>query len=457
MPIRRRFAVSSRCVASKLLAVSAMKAAHFLKLRTFLPMLCVLASPAYAQTPGDKNPQIHAGPIALYVDCRDFECDDDYIRTEIPFATHVRDRRDADVYVLITSEATAAGGQEARLAFIGQGRFEGLEDTLQYVSPPAASEDQVREGLKNTITRGLVRYLNQTSLAQDLTVMYVPSAPASTSLRDAWKRWTFALTANTYINGEQSLKSSSVSGSISATRVTDALKVNASVHGDYSSNSFAVQQGRNVVSHQRSFGFTAIVAPSVNQHMSIGVRMSGVSSTFLNQTLTLRVAPAIELNAFRYSEANRRMLIVEYSAGVTAFDYEERTLFGKLSERLPSHNLLVSLLLRQPWGSVGLAAEGSQYLHDYKQNRAIVGGNMDWNIARGLSFVTTVHAAHIRDQVFLPARGLTDEEILLRQRQLATSYSYSASVGVSYTFGSRFAAVVNRRFAGSAGGTMFVQ
>jgi len=128
-----------------------------------------------------------------------------------------------------------------------------------------------------------------------------------------------------------------------------------------------------------------------------------------------------------------------------------------LSERLPTHHLLISLRLRQPWGSVGVGAEGSQYLHDRSKNRLIAGGNMDWNIVRGLSFVTFVHAAHINDQVFLPARGLSNEEILLRQRQLATSYSYSASIGFSYSFGSRFASVVNRRFSGSLGGLNFVQ
>jgi hypothetical protein len=40
----------------------------------------------------------------------------------------------------------------------------------------------------------------------------------------------------------------------------------------------------------------------------------------------------------------------------------------------------------------------------------------------------------------------------VRQRQLATSYSYSVYFGVSYTFGSIFNNVVNPRFGSSGGG-----
>jgi hypothetical protein len=55
-------------------------------------------------------------------------------------------------------------------------------------------------------------------------------------------------------------------------------------------------------------------------------------------------------------------------------------------------------------------------------------------------------ASRINDQLYLPAEGATDEEILLRRRQLATSYRYRLSIGASYTFGSIFNNVVNTRF-----------
>ena len=67
-------------------------------------------------------------------------------------------------------------------------------------------------------------------------------------------------------------------------------------------------------------------------------------------------------------------------------------------------------------------------------------------VARGLSVAANVNASRIRDQLGLPARGATDEEILLRIRQLQTGYEYNFGVSLTYTFGSIFSSVVNPRF-----------
>ncbi|MFH5882752.1 hypothetical protein ACG2F4_00460 [Halalkalibaculum sp. DA3122] len=51
----------------------------------------------------------------------------------------------------------------------------------------------------------------------------------------------------------------------------------------------------------------------------------------------------------------------------------------------------------------------------------------------------------INDQLSLSKQDLTEEEIILRQRALATDYSMSATIGVSYTFGSIYNNIVNPR------------
>jgi len=55
---------------------------------------------------------------AVFIDCA--ECDYDYIRSEITFVTFVTERTAADVHVLVTSQATAAGGTSFTFDFIGQ-------------------------------------------------------------------------------------------------------------------------------------------------------------------------------------------------------------------------------------------------------------------------------------------------------------------------------------------------
>jgi len=300
--------------------------------------------------------------------------------------------------------------------------------------------------------------VNRTSLAEDLTVVYAPAAsPSPAAVQDPWNHWTFATTVNGFVTGEEVVSSMSVGGSVSASRVTDAWKISTSIQSQYDTTTFDIETDRKITSVQRSHGFSSLVVRSLNDHVSVGARASALSSRFLNQELTLRLAPALEYNVFAYRESTSRMLTFEYSVGGSAFDYDEKTIFGKTSETLLDQRLLASLRLTQPWGSVLIAAEGSHYLKDFRKQRGTMFGSIDWNLAKGLSLLTSFDVKRIRDQVFLAARGASAAEILLRQRQLATSYSYSASLGISYTFGSRHATIVNRRFAGSIGHMSVVQ
>ncbi|MEO7823036.1 MAG: hypothetical protein ABIS15_05470, partial [Gemmatimonadaceae bacterium] len=79
----------------------------------------------------------------------------------------------------------------------------------------------------------------------------------------------------------------------------------------------------------------------------------------------------------------------------------------------------------------------------------------DLRLFKGLSLFFFGQGSIIRDQLYLRRGNLSDTERLLRLRQLATSYSYFANVGLSYSFGSIFNNIVNSRFGGSSGGFMF--
>ena len=52
----------------------------------------------------------------------------------------------------------------------------------------------------------------------------------------------------------------------------------------------------------------------------------------------------------------------------------------------------------------------------------------------------------INDQLALPKGGISDTDILLRNKLTETKFSYYAYFGVSYTFGSIYNNVVNPRF-----------
>jgi hypothetical protein len=436
---------------------------HFIHIRarSFVWLLLTLhtfGSLADAQTLSNSFAHARHEPVRIYLDCKGLRCDHDFLRTDIAFVTHMRDRHDADVHILITAQPTAEGGSEATLTFIGQNEFRGVDDSLRYLSAPATSADQLRQGLSNAIKRGLVRYANVTPLSEDITVMYTPSTSSASVLsRDPWNHWTFATMVNGYVAGEAIVNSMSIGVSLSANRTTDIWKISTSIHSQYDRTTFDVDPERKIETVQRSHAFSTLLVGSVNDHLSIGARASALSSRFLNQKLTLRLAPAIEYNVFRYRHSTSRSLTFEYSLGGIDVDYEEETIFGKNHERLLDQRLLASLRLNQRWGSVLMAAEGAQYLHDRRKQHGTIFGSIDWRLAKGLSLVTSVDLKRIRDQLSLPARVVSQEEILLRERQLVTSYTYSASFGISYTFGSPLAQIVNRRFAGSVGTMNVVQ
>ena len=82
----------------------------------------------------------------------------------------------------------------------------------------------------------------------------------------------------------------------------------------------------------------------------------------------------------------------------------------------------------------------------------MVFGDREFRVARGRFFNIYGSSSLVRDQIYLAIADLSDEEMLVRRRQLATDYEYRLSIGITYAFGSIYNNVVNSRFAGSSGG-----
>jgi hypothetical protein len=113
----------------------------------------------------------------VFIDCQ--RCDIDYIRTEITFVNFVRDRKEADVHLLITTQRTGSGGQEYTVAFIGQGEFKDLQSNLRYVTGITDTYDEVRRGLVQTLKLGLTPFVARTPMGRSLVIGL--ARPSSTS------------------------------------------------------------------------------------------------------------------------------------------------------------------------------------------------------------------------------------------------------------------------------------
>ena len=115
-------------------------------------------------------------PLRVFVDCQ-WECDLDFIRTELDWVSYMRDRADAQVHVLVTAQTTGGGGRHFTFNFIGLRSFDGVGDTLTFTASADDSQDVRRRGMVRVLSLGLVPFVARTPHA--LTA--APFATSSTS------------------------------------------------------------------------------------------------------------------------------------------------------------------------------------------------------------------------------------------------------------------------------------
>lgn len=398
--------------------------------------------------------------VRLFLDCS-YYCDEAFLKNEITFVDWVRDRKAADVHVLVTSQGTGGGGSEYTLKFIGLARFAGVEQTLRYLAPNTSTSDETRRGIGDTLKRGLVRYVSETPMASRLRITLVdPGASAKAQAdprNDPWNLWVFRTSIGGSLNGEKSSNSRSFRGSASASRTTDEWRLSFSGSGSYNSSNYEFSDTESFRSITRNFDGSATVVKSLTQHWSAGLLGSGEKSTYLNYDFRVRVAPGLEYNFFPYSESTRRMFTVQYTVGLNRFDYEEQTIYGKTEENLVDHRLGTSLNLRQPWGTASASMSFTQYLSMLDKYRLSAFGSTSVRLFKGFSFNVFGSASRTRDQINIRLGKASPEEILVRQRQLASGYNYFMNFGISYSFGSIFNNIVNPRFGGSGGSVVFIE
>lgn len=370
--------------------------------------------------------------------------DIDFFKAEIPFVEFVAGQEEAQVRVVIAPQGPPGGGP-ITISFFGLKEFEGENNTLTYSSAPGDKPEDVRRGVAGLVKLGLLRYAGKTPAAKDLSVRFLDQAKP-TSVVDKYDFWVFSLSANAFLMGETQFEEGMYYGSFSANRVTPELKVRTSVSGNFSKSKFDFGEGEVYESRSHGYGFSGLVVKSLGEHWSAGAFLSAQSSTYSNLKLSLTAAPAVEFDLFPYSESTKRQLRILYRLGFTRARYNEETIYFKTSESLLQGALSCAYEVVRPWGRASVTLEGSHYFHDVSKNRLELETSVEFRVWRGLSFEIHGGYARIRDQIALSAEGATYEEILLRQRELSTGYSYSFSVGLNFSFGSTRSNVVNPRF-----------
>jgi hypothetical protein len=330
-----------------------------------------------------------------------------------------------------------------------------MDDRQEVSTAPQIPEEEVLERVSRAIGLGLARYVAQTPTADRLRVVEdegLGERAAAGPQDDPWDFWVFRTSIEASVEGEDRQNQLSLDGTLSANRVTEKHKLEMSVDGRYEREEFEVDDSTTVKSIERDYEFESLAVWSIGAHWSVGAEANVEHSSFRNQDLAIRIAPALEYNLFRYEDSERKQLTLLYTLGFNSFNWKEPTLFGETSERRFDQSLRASLAVKQAWGEAGGELQASHFLDEPARHRFDARVFARLRVVRGLSFDVSVEGSRVRDQINLPVGDATEEEILLEIRELETGFEYDLSVGFSYTFGSIFNNVVNPRFEGGGGG-----
>ncbi len=371
-----------------------------------------------------------------------------YVKTEIPYVNYVRDRQLAEVHVAPDERRTGSGGTAYTITLMGRKRYAGINDTLAFAMEASETEDATRNVLVKLLKRGLMRYVEESPAADCISITYTARTEAAKA-RDRWDFWVFSLSSNGYINAERSWNNSWINSSLSADRVTPELKIGFSVGTNYNESNFDVGSGssaQTITSITRSEWFSGFAAWSLGEHWSVGGSVDLYASTYENIDILASIGPAIEYDVFPYSECTRRQLRIVYWLYYRHVRYAEETIFDRWSEDRAREEISATYEVKERWGTISAKLYGSHYFHDFEKNRLGLIGDLSLRIFKGLSLTLTGNAYMIHDRLSLAKAGASQEEALLRQKQLDTQYSYYAYFGLKYSFGSIYSNVVNPRF-----------
>ncbi|MDQ3551909.1 MAG: hypothetical protein M3413_10305 [Bacteroidota bacterium] len=402
--------------------------------------------------------------LKLFVDCSNIYCDLNYLKTEINFVDYVLDFKAADIHLLITQQNSGGGGKQYQLIFFGQNNFGDRKDTLRFNLKPISTEFEERNSLLKYIQLGLVPYLTQTASIEHLNIQLKQSAAGDsltklTSTEDPWDYWVFNINTNGGLNADQVYKSFRYNGNFSISRVTEKLKIRFNISASRNRASYEFGDATNgitkIVVNNSNYDFFHQTVKSISQHWSVGYDLTASRNTFLNYKGRGLFKPAIEYNIFPYKEVNNRLFTIRYGIDFIHNSYFDTTLYNKTSEFLTGQGVDISLSFNQKWGTINLSSNAHSYFNNPKYYNIGLGGGVNVRITGGLSFNMFVFGAYQRDQIYLPKGQASEQEILTRQRQLATNYTYYSYFGISYRFGSKLNNFVNPRFEGSGGSFFF--
>jgi hypothetical protein len=385
----------------------------------------------------------------VFLDCQT-QCYEQHIRSELSYLNFMLDRQNAEVYLLLTSLRTGSGGREWSLLVKGQQRFEGMFDTLVFYSLPDASDGSIQNLQVEKIQVALLPFILKTSLANSIRIDFQEDQLVDTKtiqkMEDPWDFWIFSLGGNLNYEGQESFSGLNTEARTSINRVTDQSKFSISFNYNYNRRRFSLEDEEDYISTTNRWNVWGMHVYSISNHWSVG-SFGGISGNSVsNIDASFSIRPAVEYNVFPYSQATKRQFTFLYNVGPFYTDYIDTTIFNKTEEWLFRQSIDLTYRQIEEWGRLELNTEFENYLHDWSLLGLSFRPEIELNLFRGFSINLEGRISMVRNQLNIPRRKTSDEEVLLQLRQLRSNYLVSTKIGINYRFGSRMNNVVNTRF-----------
>ncbi|MGD8320085.1 MAG: hypothetical protein PVJ02_06510 [Gemmatimonadota bacterium] len=412
----------------------------------------------------DAPTPVGNGALRVYLDCsggwRGGICDGSMYRQQITWVNWVRQPQDAQVHVIITSQPAGGGGTRYTLDFLGREALDGMQDQFFYTASVADVAEETAAGVLRAFRLGLVRFAAAAGFGERIDVVDVTSrqpagegeeegAGPMSPQDDPWDFWVFRINGDASVETEDLQKNTDVGFGVNANRTTEAWRFNVRADGSFERESYDLPQDDGTVetvhNDQDEWNVSGLVVKSLSEHWGLGAEAIADNSTQLNRDLLIGFGSGIEYNYFPYSESNRRVLQARYVVSVNGVEYQDTTVFNRLSETVYQHEVNLDYEAREPWGNANIGMGLSQYLDRTDAWSFNVRGFIRYRLFRGFSVNLSGRYQKVRDQIYLPKEDLSEEDILLGRRRLPTTSQVEFRIGLSYSFGSIFNNAVNER------------
>jgi hypothetical protein len=378
--------------------------------------------------------------LKVFLDCN---CDENYLKQNTSFLKYVRDQDLADIEIFILDVYTPTGSRSFEINIDGNNIYHEISTSSKVVGYSNDTSSTLRDKLLNKVKLALVPFLDKGGY--NIKIDVDSNLDDYSTKDDKWKNWVFELSGSYNNDKEETRKTNRYEIEFEIDKLTPEWRIGI----DFSrseSNRIFFSNDNIYSSNRKTTSLRARVVRSVSNHFSLGAFVGGFQNTYENIDFQRYIMPAIEYSLFPYEDVLSREVTLAYRIGTGKRNYIEKTIYGYTKQIVYPHGLTLNVKFRKKWGNISSYLRGDQFLNDGTKKRLSLRSSLDIRVLEGLAVRFSSNINLIRDQYNLAASSTSSiEDLLLQQRQIATDYKTSFSVGLSYTFGSIYNSVINTR------------